>query len=197
MGPARLTLAEVGREVRLSAATLVQRFGSRRGLLLAIARHGVDTLPRLVSEAGRSTTPTHALVEVFAGIAATVRTTEEFANHLAFLLIDLADPDFHQVSRDYANAMERAIAEALTAGQAAGELIPADLSRLPQAIHGAYNGALVTWGMTGAGSAAEHVRTHLTLLLDPYLAPAPPGHDGRNVRTSPRQPRRGRPRSQA
>jgi AcrR family transcriptional regulator len=193
IGPARLTLAEVGREVQLSAATLVQRFGSRRGLLLAVARHGADTLPRRLAEAGTSPTPAHALVEVFAGIAATVRTTEEFANHLAFLLLDLADPDFHQVSRDHANAVERAIAEVLAAGQAAGELIPTDLSRLPRAIHAAYNGALVTWGMTGAGSAAEHVRTQLTLLLDPHLAPAPPGH---NVRTAPRQPRRGLPRPQ-
>jgi AcrR family transcriptional regulator len=79
-----------------------------------------------------------------------------------------------------------AYAEAAATG--IDELISAGLNRLPSAIHTAYNGALVTWGMTGAGSAAEHVRTQLTLLLHPYLAPAPLGHDGHYVRTSPRQP---------
>src|SRR5262245_45373389 len=38
LGPARVTLADVGREAGLSPATLVQRFGSKRGLLLALAR---------------------------------------------------------------------------------------------------------------------------------------------------------------
>jgi AcrR family transcriptional regulator len=186
VGPARLTLAEVGREVGLSAATLIQRFGSRRGFLLALARHGVDTLPRRVAEAATGARPAHALVDVFADMAGGVRSTEEFANHLAFLLLDLADPDFHRISRDYANAVEQAIAEVLTAGQTAGELTPGDLSHLPWALHAAYNGALVTWGMTGTGDPAEHVRAQLTLLLQPHLAPAAPGHDGR----IPRPPRR-------
>jgi AcrR family transcriptional regulator len=42
IGPARLTFAAVAAEVGLSAATLVQRFGSRRDLLLAADKRGVD-----------------------------------------------------------------------------------------------------------------------------------------------------------
>src|SRR5438045_4205506 len=45
LGPARLTLADVAQEAGLSPATLVQRFGSKRGLLLALAgsaAEGVD-----------------------------------------------------------------------------------------------------------------------------------------------------------
>ena len=37
-GPARFTLAAVASEIGLVPATLVQRFGSKRGLLLALAR---------------------------------------------------------------------------------------------------------------------------------------------------------------
>jgi AcrR family transcriptional regulator len=36
-GPLKLTLADVGREVGLAPATLLQRFGSKRGLRLALA----------------------------------------------------------------------------------------------------------------------------------------------------------------
>jgi AcrR family transcriptional regulator len=174
VGPARLTLAEVGREVGLSAATLVQRFRSRRELLLAVARHGADVLPCQVAAARHASTPAHALIDVFAGIAGTVRTSEQFANHLAFLLLDLSDPQFRRISRDYATAVEQAIADVLAAGQAAGELTPGDLRQLPRAIHAAYNGAMVTWGMAGDGSPAEHVRTQLTLLLGPRLEPTLP-----------------------
>ncbi|MGH9423559.1 MAG: TetR/AcrR family transcriptional regulator, partial [Thermoanaerobaculia bacterium] len=40
-GPDRFTLADVGHEVGLSAATLVQRFGSKRALLLAMLQQSV------------------------------------------------------------------------------------------------------------------------------------------------------------
>jgi len=40
LGPSRLTLADVAKEAGLAPATLMQRFGSKRGLLLAVARLG-------------------------------------------------------------------------------------------------------------------------------------------------------------
>ncbi|WP_067137180.1 TetR/AcrR family transcriptional regulator [Microtetraspora malaysiensis] len=174
VGPARLTLAEVGREVGLSAATLVQRFGSKRGVLLAVAAHGADALPRRVAGAKDASAPAATLIEILAEVAGTIRSSEEFANHLAFLLLDMSDPQFRQISRDYAAAVERAIADALAAGQTAGELIKGDLSRLSRAIHAAYNGALIAWGLSGDGSPAERVREQLTLLLGPYLEPTGP-----------------------
>ena len=42
LGPARWTLAEVAKEAGLSPATLVQRFGSKRGLMLALWAAAVD-----------------------------------------------------------------------------------------------------------------------------------------------------------
>src|ERR1700704_4220287 len=38
-GPAELTLREIAKEAGLSAGALVQRFGSKRAMLLAHARH--------------------------------------------------------------------------------------------------------------------------------------------------------------
>jgi len=40
LGPAKLTLARVAKAAGLSPATLVQRFGSKRALLLALAKSG-------------------------------------------------------------------------------------------------------------------------------------------------------------
>src|SRR5918992_5126590 len=41
VGPSNFTLADVASAVGLSPATLVQRFGSKRGLMLALAEQGV------------------------------------------------------------------------------------------------------------------------------------------------------------
>ena len=56
LGPVKLTLAEVAKEAGVTAATLVQRFGSKRALMLKICRrrggirrrllrHGADRAP--------------------------------------------------------------------------------------------------------------------------------------------------------
>jgi AcrR family transcriptional regulator len=170
VGPARLTLAEVGQEVGLSAPTLAQRFGTKRGLLLAVARHGADVLPGRLAVARSAAAPVRALIDSLAAMAGAVRTSAEFANHLAFLLLDLTDPQFRQINRDHAIAVEQAIAEVLAAARSTGELTRDDVPELPRVIHAAYNGAMVTWGMHGDGSPAEQVRTQLTILLDPCLA---------------------------
>ena len=50
-GPAAVTLAEIGSRVGLAPATLIQRFGSKRGVLLAVARYSVTTLPTQIKRA--------------------------------------------------------------------------------------------------------------------------------------------------
>jgi AcrR family transcriptional regulator len=170
LGPYRATLADVGAEIGLSPAALVKRFGSKRGLLLAIARHGARALPERIASAAHAQTPVDALIDVLSGIAGAIQTQEEFANHLAFLLLDLSDPEFQQITRRYAIAIESAVDGVLQAGQTAGELAAGDLRALPGAVHAVYNGALITWGMSGEGSPADHVRSRLQQLIRPYRA---------------------------
>jgi AcrR family transcriptional regulator len=170
IGPAAVTLAEIGSQVGLAPATLIQRFGSKRGVLLAVARHSVTTLPALIQRAADAPAPAAALVDCFADLAGGITTSAQYANHLAFLLLDLGDPDFQQVSRDYAYALEVSIGDVLDASRAAGELrADTDQTHLPRAVHAAYNGALVTWGMTADGTPAQQVRDQLTALLTPHL----------------------------
>src|SRR5208337_3534196 len=45
-GPVRLTLAHVATELGIAPATLMQRFGSKRGLLLALAKLGTASTER-------------------------------------------------------------------------------------------------------------------------------------------------------
>jgi AcrR family transcriptional regulator len=168
-GPSEVTLAQIGARVGLSAAALLHRFGSKRRLLLALARHDAAALPARLGAARTADRPVAALVEALAALAGGVRSTTELANHLAFLLLDLSDPEFREVGREHTAAVESAIALVLRAGRDAGELPPGDTDPdLPRAVHAAYNGALLTWGMAGdAGTPAEHVRRQLLRVLGP------------------------------
>ena len=96
LGP-NLTLADIAKEAGVSPATLVQRFGSKRGLLLALASSGSQGLPEefaRIRAAHRS--PLAALVGVGDCMAAMAESPETLSNSLSFLQMDLVDPEFHK-----------------------------------------------------------------------------------------------------
>src|SRR5262249_27193952 len=84
VGPSRLTLADVAAEAGGAPATLVQRFGSKRGLLLALvqlAPAGVGAEFAALRAAHSSPlAAVRAVADCMAGMAP---TPEELANHLA------------------------------------------------------------------------------------------------------------------
>src|SRR4051812_39474137 len=82
-GPAAVTLAQIGGLAGVTAGALSQRFGSKRGLLLALARRSAEALPARIATAPDAA----ALIEMFAALAGTITSPAEFANHLQFLLL--------------------------------------------------------------------------------------------------------------
>ncbi|SNY62906.1 TetR family transcriptional regulator [Paractinoplanes atraurantiacus] len=171
-GPANVTLAQIGDRAGLTAAALLRRFGSKDRLLLALARDAAEAVPARLAAAQAAERPLAALIDALVAMAGTVRNAAEFANHLAFLLMDLSVPEFQEVTRQYAAGVENAIAAVLRAAAAAGELNGDHAGReTAEAIHAAYNGALITWGMGGHdGSPAEHVRRHLLRVTGPLVS---------------------------
>ena len=186
VGPARLTLADVGRRAGLSPATLLQRFGSKRGLLLALAASGIETMPARIRAAADGDHVLDSLVGVLAEFTTTIEQPAQFANHLSFLLLDLSDPDFQALSRRHAQGVQAAITDVLQAAADRGELIDADdAQQLSRLVHAVYNGALLGWGMSPDGRPADAVRSALLDLLQ-LLAPraAGPARRGRRRPTS-------------
>jgi AcrR family transcriptional regulator len=172
-GPARLTLAEVGEEAGLSAAALVQRFGGRRELLLAVARHGANSVPALFDRARARfpASPLHALMDALAEGAGAVRTPEEISNHLAFLQMDLTDPEFHALALQHARAMLVEISALIEEAVAAGELGDCDPDGVGRTVQNSYNGALVTWAIYREGTLAEWMRGEVEAVLEGYGPP--------------------------
>lgn len=174
LGPGKLTLAGVGKEIGLSAATLVQRFGSKRGLLLAMAKSAADSVDacfEMVRAAHQS--PLAALVAAATDITRYLDTPEEMANHLAFLQMDLSDPDFHRLmvinSKKQLEGYRRLVQEAIDAG----ELVECDTQRLVRAITSVCGGSLISWAVFRQGSAAAWVRADIDTVLEPYRLRSP------------------------
>lgn len=167
LGP-HLTLADVAREARVSPATLVQRFGSKRGLLLAFAAAGAGSLAPEFERIRREHRSALAAVYGVADcVAAMAGTPEMFANSLAFLQIDLTDPDFHRHALAHSRSMQVETRKLLDEAVAAGELRRCDTNRLARAVQALIGGSLLQWAIDRDGTPAHHLRGDLDVLLAP------------------------------
>jgi len=167
VGPSRLTLQRVADEVGLSAPTLVQRFGSKRGLLLAMGDQAAAGWPEVFAAArARTESPLDALVEALVDLTAHVATPEAMANSIAFLQIDLSDPEFHDRAVASMRRMRELMAELLGEAVEAGVLdSAADTEALADSAMNAYNGALISWAIFREGTLAGRLRRELDHVL--------------------------------
>src|SRR5688572_11144017 len=120
LGPVKLTLADVAEDVGLSPAALVKRFGSKRGLLLAVSQAGSGGMAEgFARMRERATSPLAALLDATTYLAKHTKSAEELANHLAFLQVDVTDPDFRkpmvEMSRATIAGYEGLLADAIAA----------------------------------------------------------------------------------
>src|SRR6185436_14888304 len=124
LGPNKLTLADVAREANVSAASLVQRFGSKRALLLAAAS---DAAGGHVFIFGGLRAKHRSAKAALLGLADCMsvmgETPEQVAHSLAFLQLDLTDPEFRQHARQGSVGFHAGICALIKEGVAAGELV--------------------------------------------------------------------------
>jgi AcrR family transcriptional regulator len=170
VGPSRLTLARIGDAVGLSPATLVQRFGSRRGLLLQLAGRDTDLWPLFARSLARHGSPLAALRAALIDLVAGITSPEALANHVAFLHLDLTDPVFHELALRHDRSRRRSIERLLGAALAAGELEECDPRALAETLDVTYNGTLITWAIDRRGSLARRLARQIDRAIGPYLA---------------------------
>jgi AcrR family transcriptional regulator len=171
LGP-NLTLGDVAKEAGVSPATLVQRFGSKRGLLLAFAASGPEGL---ASEFDRIRAAHRSAIGAVYGVAdcmaAMAVSPQTMSNSLAFLQMDLVDPDFHKHALAHSKAMHAEIKRLLDDAMTEGALQRCDTARLARAVQGLIGGSLVQWAIDRDGKAADRLREDLDCLLKPRHCP--------------------------
>jgi AcrR family transcriptional regulator len=169
LGPSTFTLADVATVVGLSPATLVQRFGSKRGLMLALAEQGVAGVDACFA-AVRAAHPAllDAVMAAATDMTRYVDTPEEMANHLAFLQIDLSDPAFYRLMLQNSTRILAGYEALLDEAVQAGDLVACDTRRLAAAVGSMAGGSLIAWAVMRKGKAEAFVRKDLEMLLAPY-----------------------------
>ena len=169
LGPSRLTLADVAREANVSAASLVQRFGSKRALLLAASNDAAGGHV-FIFEALRAKhrSPRAALYGLAECMSVMGETPDQVAHSLAFLQIDLTDAEFHQHARKGSIGFHAGICALVKDGIVAGELIKCNASRLARALQATLNGSIVGWAVHREGPMAAWIHRDLRMVLEPY-----------------------------
>lgn len=171
LGPAKLTLADVAEEARVTAASLVQRFGSKRALLLAAAADAAGGHVYIFSglrEKHRS--PLAALMGLADCMSVMGSTPDEVAHTLAFLQFDLTDDEFLEHAQAGSLGMRAGIGSLIRDARAQGELGPCDVNRLAHAVQTALNGSILDWTIHREGPMAAWIRKDLRSVVDPYRA---------------------------
>jgi AcrR family transcriptional regulator len=168
--PSELTLAAIGAEAGVTAGALVQRFGSKRALLLTLARAGAQSDPgqaeRLIAEYG---SPLEALAAYADCFTFHARTPAAFQRGLAYLQQDLGDPELRDLLARQMDGERATCTTLITAARAAGELVDdADPDRLARLIEALIAGAMMSWAYRDEGRASEWVAALLGDLLAPY-----------------------------
>ena len=167
-GPSEITLVDVAKEAGVVPATLIQRFGTKRDLLLAAVKTGPASVPeQFASARAKHKSPLKALVELFVECSGFASTPESMANGLAYLQIDLTDPEFRAITLAQFKAIRAETRTILDEAVAARELIPCDTAELARLFQQVNGGSMLDWAVYREGALANWVRRDLEALLRP------------------------------
>lgn len=167
--PGQLTLAHVAKEAGVVPATLIQRFGTKRGLLLAVCRSAPASVPpQFAAARAKYQSALKALVELYVACSAFASTPESMANGLAYLQNDLSDPEFRAVTLAQFKVLQAETRKLLDEAVAARELVECDTAELARMVQQVNGGSMLNWAVFREGSLAAWLRRDLEALLGPY-----------------------------
>ena len=171
--PHDLTLADIAEEAGVTPGRLVQRFGSKRALLVALSERFAGSagpvFAGLRAAHGGALATLRAYVECMADLAP---TPEALLRNLAYLQGDLTDEVLRGHLVENARASRREIEALLNAAVAAGELRrDVDVPSLARTVETVIGGSLMSWATYREGKAADWIGRDFDAVLAPWLTP--------------------------
>ena len=172
LGPGELTLGEIAAEAGVTAGALSQRFGSKRQLLLKLSEGVAAAAGGFIRELRSAHRSPLAALRAYAECMADLAPSPAaLARNLAYLQIDLWDPDFRVHLAAQASATRAGLEELLNEAVTARELARGtDVRALARTIEVVLNGSLLTWAFYQEGTAARWLRANVDAVLAPHLA---------------------------
>ena len=170
-GPHELTLADIAGEAGVTPGRLVQRFGSKRALLVALSeRFAASAGPVFAGLRAAHGAPLATLRAYAACMADLAPTPDALLRNLAYLQGDLADDDLRRHLVENARATRREIETLLAEATAAGELRrDVDVGSLARMVETVIGGALMSWAVYREGRAVDWIGRDLEAVLTPWF----------------------------
>ncbi|MCW2887180.1 MAG: hypothetical protein QOE54_1596 [Streptosporangiaceae bacterium] len=158
LGPA-FTLADIAAQAGVVAGTLVQRFGSKHGLLAALSRITIEALPRTIRAAVHGVDdPVEALRHGVIEPYAPLDDPASAANNLAQLAVDFADGELRGLLAELYAAIEAEVAvlvgRAVEAGALPGAPPVPHAARILAALA---DGSAIRWSVLPRGGLRARV----------------------------------------
>jgi AcrR family transcriptional regulator len=171
VGPAELTLAQIADEAGVTAGALVQRFGSKRGLQVALARGAAESAGALIAGlAAKHRSPLAAIRDYGDCMAGLAESPEAIARNIGYLAADVADPDLRAQMLVQSRATRSGLKALLDDAVKARELKPrTDTAALARVLETVVGGALIGWAVYREGTAKRWLREHVDAVLAVHL----------------------------
>ena len=170
VAPSELTLAAIAKEAGVTAGLLVQRFGSKRGLLIQLADGAAESSTGFLDgiRAAHSS-PLSALRAYVDCMAELASSPAVFVRNLAYLQDDLTDPMLRKRLEKQARLTRAGLQSIIEDAVAARELTAATNAKsLARTIEAIISGSMMTWAFYRRGTAVSWMREDLEAVLTPY-----------------------------
>lgn len=187
--PHDLTLADIAEEAGVTPGRLVQRFGSKRALLVALSERFAGSAGPIFAGLRAAHGGPLATLRAYAGCMADLAPTPEaLLRNLAYLQGDLTDEVLRRHLVENARASRKEIESLLNAAAADGELRrDVDVRSLARTVETVIGGSLMSWATYREGQAVDWIGRDLEAVLAPWLGRKP---QARNARGSKARARR-------
>jgi AcrR family transcriptional regulator len=149
-GPHGITLRHISRRAGIAPATLIQRFGTKQGLMRAFGRQAAKRAEK--REPISDEPPLKVLMRMLVDRAAKLGDRKAFVNSMALLLEELRDEGLRTAAARQSYSTELVIERLLDDAEVPH---PEKAARL---VYAAWNGALLQWALRGEGTLEKYVR---------------------------------------
>jgi AcrR family transcriptional regulator len=170
-GPHELTLADIAGEAGVTPGRLVQRFGSKRALLVALSERFAASAGLVFAGLRAAHGAPLATLRAYAACMADLAPTPDaLLRNLAYLQGDLADDVLRRHLVENACATRREIEMLLAEAMAAGELRrDVDIRSLARTVDTVIGGSLMSWATYREGRAVDWIGRDLEAVLTPWF----------------------------
>lgn len=165
-GSAGLTLGRVAKILAVTPAAVRQRFGSKRGFLVEMAKRRVEQTERRFA-AGRAanSSPLEALHAAFVAEMDQIGEPQQVANAFSAYTDNIDDPEMRATFAVELAAMERHIGELLKEAVKAGELTVSVTPQLVSTVLASVEGTMLIWAIAPRGDIKARVHDVVEVVL--------------------------------